>query len=556
MARDRDSDGATRGDGQLIAPAGDLITPTGESVLRKIRSYIGATFGLAVAFAACAPAATPAASGPAPGTTASTIEASDLRQRIGFLASDSLAGRDTGTPGIELAAEYLAAEARRLGLRPGGDGGTFFQSVPLQRKSTRATVTANGPAGPSDLGSDEILPVSGIGGLPAASRLQGGGPLIFGGHLVDEPLGADELGLEQLRDAVVIVRLNPPPGVDANAAPPRLAMASLFSPSSPAAAVLLVAEETEADFWDYAADVSVKGAVSLDGGGQAGPTAPPFFLISTDAAERLLGMPLADARRPRTDLGSLQYSIDDEVEEIAGRNVIAILPGADPARAGEYVTLGAHYDHVGIGIPQNGDSIFNGADDNASGTGALLEVAEALAHLPDNQRPARSVLFAWVTAEESGLLGSEHFTDNPTVPRASMIAHVNLDMVGRNSPDSIFSVGARRISTELGDLVETANRRQPQPFVFDFEFDAPGHPEQIYCRSDHYNYARYGIPILFLTSGLHDEYHAPGDEVELIDFEKAARVSRLVRDITLDLANAMSRPRVDQPVPPLGTPCM
>jgi hypothetical protein len=529
--------------------------PTGVFVLPTIRTYF-AVAGL-FTVAACASAATSSpASGPAPGTTAATIEASDLRHRIEFLASDSLAGRETGKPGIDLAAEYLAAEARRLGLRPGGDSGTFFQRVPLERKSTHATVTVNGPGGSTTLGADEILPVSGIGGLPAASRFQGGGPLIFGGHLVDEPLGTDELDLEQLRDAVVIVRLNPPVGVDANAAPPRLAMATLFSPASPASAVFLVAEETEEAFWDYAADVSMKGAIALESNASSGPTAPPFFLISPEAAERLLGTSLADSRRPRTGLGSVQYSIEERVEVIEGRNVIAILPGSEPARAGEYVTLGAHYDHVGVGIPQNGDSIFNGADDNASGTAALLEVAEALAHLPANQRPARSVLFAWVTAEESGLLGSEHFTDNPTVPRESMVAHINLDMVGRNSPDSIFSVGSRRISTELGDLVEAVNRRQARPFVFDFEYDAPGHPEQIYCRSDHYNYARFGIPILFLTTGLHDQYHAPTDEAHLIDFDKAARVATLVRDITLDLANAPMRPRVDQPVPPLGTPCM
>lgn len=521
----------------------------------SIRFTAGPLAALAIAVSACASAP---ASGlaPASGETEPAILAADLAHRITFLASDSLEGRETGSRGIEIAADYLASEAARLRLQPAGDAGTYFQDVPLERKATHATVTGSNADGSFSLSGEDILPVSGIGGLPLASRLSGGGPLVFGGHLVDEPLGTDELNPEELRDAIVIVRLNPPPGVDPTTQPPRLPMATLFSPMSPAAAVLLVAEATEADFWNYAADVGAKGAISLASAGAAGgPVAPPFFLISAEAAERLLGASLSESRRPRTGLGTVRYTIEEEIEHIPGRNVIAILPGRDPARAGEFIALGAHYDHVGIGFPVDGDSIFNGADDNASGTSVLLEVAEDLANRSANQRPARSVLFTWFTAEESGLLGSEFLTDHPPVPRDSIVAHINMDMVGRNSPDSIFSVGSRRLSTELGDLVEAVNARQPRPFIFDFEYDAPGHPEQIYCRSDHYNFARFGIPILFLTSGLHADYHAPSDEADLIDTDKAARVATLVRDIVLEVADRPDRPRVDQPVPPLGMPC-
>lgn len=510
--------------------------------------------GFAIAMPACA-SAPPAGGAVAAGDTNAAILAEDLQLRISLLASDSLRGRDTGSPGIDIAADYLAREAARLGLRPAGDGGTYFQNVPLRRTATRASVSGTNATGPFTLTPNDILPVSGIGGLPGASKFAGGGPIVFGGHLVDAPLGANEINPEELRDAVVIVRLSPPPGVDPGIQPPRLPMATLFSPMSPAAAVLLVAEETEADFWEYAADVSAKGAVGLDRPNTSGPTAPPFFLISVEAAERLLGATLAESRYPRTDLGTLQYSIEEEVQTIPGRNVIAILPGRDPARAGEYIVLGAHYDHVGVGAPLDGDSIYNGADDNASGTAVLAEVAEAFANLPMSRRPARSVVFAWFTAEEAGLLGSEFLTDQPPVPRDSIIAHINMDMVGRNSPDSLFSVGSRRLSTEFGDLVEAVNQRQERPFVFDFEYDEPGHPEQIYCRSDHYNFARFGIPILFLTTGMHPQYHAPSDEIALIDSDKAARVATLVRDIVLEVSDRPSRPRVDQPVPPLGAPC-
>jgi hypothetical protein len=416
-------------------------------------------------------------------------------------------------------------------------------------------VSGSSVNGPFTLGSDEILPVSGIGGLPEASRMSGSGPLIFGGHLVDAPLGANELSPEQLRGAVVIVRLGPPPGVNPDIQPPRLPMATLFSPMSPAAAVLLVAEESEAEFWSYAVGVSRNGAVSLVDSGAGEPKAPPFFLITVPAAERLLGAPLSGSRLPRTNLGTLQYSIEENVERIRGRNVVAILPGSDPARSGEYVALGAHYDHVGVGAPVNGDSIYNGADDNASGSAVLLEVAESFAGLPAAQRPARSVLFSWFTGEESGLLGSEFLTDHLPVRRESVVAHINMDMVGRNSPDTLFSVGSRKLSTEFGDLVEAVNARQARPFIFDFEYDTPGHPEQIYCRSDHYNFARFGIPILFLTTGLHPQYHQPSDELVLIDNDKLARVATLVKDLTLEVANQSSRLRVDRPVPPLGSPC-
>lgn len=510
---------------------------------------------LTVAAGAAACAGPPVALEPEVSPTSPEITADDLRHHIGILAHDSLRGRDTGSPEIEIAADYLADVVRRLGLRPAGERGTFFQSVPLERRRTSANIAWNSPTGSRPLGSDEVLPISGIAGLPEASHLRGAGQLIFAGHIMD-PEVTEELTLEQLSGAVVMVRMGPAPGADPATTQPRPVMGLLFSPASPASAVFLIAEETEQDLWNYVSETSTKGSIGLRTAAASGPTAPPFFLLTTEAAEDILGTSLSAARTPRTGLGEIEYAVTEDAQAIEGRNVIAVVPGSDPTRANEYVTLGAHYDHVGVGTPVDGDSIYNGADDNASGTGALLEVAERLATLPPDQRPARSVLFAWVTAEEAGLLGSEYFTDNPTVPRESMVAHINIDMGGRNHPDSIFSVGTRRIASELGDIVEAVNRSLDHPFIFDYEYDRPGHPEQIYCRSDHYNYARYGIPILFLTTGLHDQYHQPGDEVHLLDFDKLARVSELVYEVTMELGNRPARPVVDQPVPPLGTPCI
>lgn len=286
------------------------------------------------------------------------------------------------------------------------------------------------------------------------------------------------------------------------------------------------------------------------------------------------------------------------------RNVVAILRGSDPVLRNEYVAIGAHNDHLGIrrggpldadslrafnmeltrmGAPvwdrstwakraelaalihinvdslhrirlARRDSINNGADDDGSGTVSVLEIAEALAAMP--VKPKRSILFVWHTGEEKGLLGSKWFTEHPAVPLEQIVAQLNMDMVGRGSaadivgggPDYLQLVGSRRLSTELGDIVEDVNKGLERPFRFDYQLDANGHPERIYCRSDHYNYARFGIPITFFTTGLHPDYHQVTDEPEYIDYEHMARVTDFVRDVAVRVANLDHRPKVDKPV--------
>jgi Zn-dependent M28 family amino/carboxypeptidase len=194
--------------------------------------------------------------------------------------------------------------------------------------------------------------------------------------------------------------------------------------------------------------------------------------------------------------------------------------------------------------------VYNGADDDGSGTVALLEVAEAMAAAP---RPKRSVLFVWHTAEELGLYGALWYTDHPTVPRDSIIAALNSDMIGRGGaedtpgggPGYAQLIGSRRLSTQLGDLVEAVNREGGHGFTFDYQYDAEGHPAQYYCRSDHYAYARFGIPVTFFTTGAHPDYHQLTDEPEYIDYAKLRGVTRLIHDIALRVANLDARPVVD-----------
>ncbi|MDQ3949923.1 MAG: M28 family peptidase, partial [Gemmatimonadota bacterium] len=224
--------------------------------------------------------------------------------------------------------------------------------------------------------------------------------------------------------------------------------------------------------------------------------------------------------------------------------------------------LRARLDSIRQSRPARLDSIRNGADDDGSGSMALLEVAEAVAAAPT--APRRSLLFVWHTAEEKGLLGSRYFTDHPTVPRDSIVAQLNIDMIGRGGardtpgggPNYLLLVGSRRLSTELGDLVEEVNRRRPTRLALDYSWDAPGHAQRIYCRSDHAMYARYGIPVVFFFTGLHGDYHQVTDEPQYIDYPHYANITQLVRDVAVEVANRAGRPVVDKAKPDPRAPCV
>jgi hypothetical protein len=311
--------------------------------------------------------------------------------------------------------------------------------------------------------------------------------------------------------------------------------------------------------------------------------------------------------RPAGDSGTYFQTVpnirpsDASATPAPARNVIAIFPGSDPALRGEYVAITGHNDHIGythrpvdhdslrafntvvrpLGAdspmrepspdewtrirklldslralrPPRPDSIRNGADDDGSGTIALIEIAEALAR--GNVKPRRSILLVSHTAEEKGLRGSEWYTDHATVPIDSIVAEFDVDMIGRGAATDIEAggprylevVGLRRLSPEFGDWFEAVNAKEPTPFVFDYEYDAPGHPEQYYCRADHYSYARYGIPSVSLSRGSHMDYHQLTDEPQYIDYPDYARLTQLVFDGAIFVANAAHPPKVSMPKP-------
>lgn len=235
---------------------------------------------------------------------------------------------------------------------------------------------------------------------------------------------------------------------------------------------------------------------------------------------------------------------------------MGIVTGSDPKLKDEFVALGAHIDHVGKRDNMQGDNIFNGADDDGSGTVSILEIAHAMATGP---KPKRSILFVWHTGEEKGLWGSSYFTNNPTVPITSIVSQLNIDMIGRSKkpgdtnpankmltdPNAIYVVGAKKLSTDLGSAVDMVNGSMYK-LNYDYHYDAPNDPESIYTRSDHYNYAVKGIPIAFWFDGVHEDYHRPSDEVQKIDFNKMQQVARTVCGTAFFLANEASRPKVDK----------
>jgi Zn-dependent M28 family amino/carboxypeptidase len=246
-------------------------------------------------------------------------------------------------------------------------------------------------------------------------------------------------------------------------------------------------------------------------------------------------------------------------ESVGTQNVVAVLEGGDAALKDEYVALGAHYDHVGVGAPVNGDAIYNGADDDGSGTTAVLALAEAFAKGP---RPKRSLLFVWHAGEEKGLWGSAYFTKYPTVPINQIVTQLNIDMIGRCRREGdthprraglaklgeVFVVGSKMMSSELGELSETVNRGYLN-LSFNYKYDDPKDPERIFFRSDHFNYAQQGVPIIFYTDGEHEDYHQPSDTVDKIDFEQMEKITRTIYATAWELGNRAQRPRVDKKLP-------
>jgi hypothetical protein len=537
----------------------------------------------------------------APTKTTPGITTADLTSRIYRFADDSMNGRRAGRAEALNGTEYIAAELRRLGLQPAGENGGYFQDVPLANQRLDSTSTLSVAGATLRAGVDFL----GFGTLGWKS--DGARPVefVYGGDAYDT---VAVLAPEQVRGKVLVLRSVPPPDLRALAASEGIrpyqrmlaaaAATAVYTPALQPARIsaAMPTAQVVATLTPSRLSTSAAQAYSLD--------------LTTSAVGRIFGTGDTEPKKGATASAALDLRF--ELIPRPGRNVVAILPGTDPALRSQYVAIGAHSDHVGFRLTpvdhdsvrafntiarQQGvdspdrapadderariraltdslhtvhggarpDSIMNGADDDGSGSMGVLEIAEAFAGA--RQRPKRSLLFVWHVAEEEGMIGSRWFTDHPTVPRDSIVAQLNVDMIGRGGSDDatgnakdgtlLFGndagylqlIGSRRLSTELGDLVVAVNDRTKAGFTFDYALDADGHPQNIYCRSDHYMYARYGIPIVFFTTGGHRDYHQVTDEPQYLRYDHYRRVTQLIHDVALAVGNLDHRPVVDKPKP-------
>ena len=480
-----------------------------------VKSRMGIGAGLAAVLLACS---TEPNEPPPP-----LITAELLRSYVETLAHDSMQGRASGSAQELATAHYLAAQAERIGLVPRGENGTYLQAVPAVRRSVDEASTTSIHGTPLALFTDYAP------GLPATSapKLTFDGDAVWGGTFTGQ-YGALPGGLN-VAGRVVVVQQATDGGILTSVQPD----GSLAG----AAAVVFVVNGALSP-----ALISFLRAPRILHGPALRSTLPaPIVLIVT----RALGETIMNAPLGALQVGQTGRRVTGNIVVLSSpatiRNVVATLPGSDAAVADEYVALGAHYDHVGMDPSTTAtDRVFNGADDNASGTAALLAIAEHFAQ-PRN-RLRRPLAFMWWAAEEIGLVGSEWFSQSPMIPPDDIVAYVNIDMISRGGvtdipgggPAYLESIGSRRRSTQLRPLADSV--ASSHGFQLDYALDAPGHPERVFCRSDQWNLARLGVPVVFFSTGLHPDYHKVTDEPSHSDFTKHARVTVFVAGVTEAIA--------------------
>ena len=460
----------------------------------------------------------------------SEIREADIRRDIDVLAGDGMRGREAGTLDELRASAWIANRAREAGLEPAGDDGTYFQFWPIRRTriSDHSVVQVDGS--PLTLWSDAVVM------QPVEATIDG--------TLVDiGATPADEVTTSHIVGKPVVARLLPPdPVPDLNTLIGNVlytwqgvAERAEALVAKGASAVIVVGDSVSERAADWIAQWQSRGSYELDAEpsaetGEPGPGAP-VLLVSEE-----LGAAMSAGSR-------FQAEISVDSFRYPSVNVIARVTGTAAGLADEHVLFSAHQDHDGLRYAVEGDSIWNGADDNASASVALLAIGRAFAAAPAR----RSALFVWHGAEEKGLLGSRWHVANPVVPREKIVAVLNADMIGRNHPDTASLLGAQPPHRNSPDLVAMAleANRATAGFVVDSLWDRPDHPEGFYFRSDHLPYARAGIPALFFTSVLHADYHTQRDEPAAIDVGKLARIARWIYATGRSVADAAVAPRLD-----------
>lgn len=446
-----------------------------------------------------------------------TVSADEIKTDVYFIASDDLAGRDTPSEGLKVAARFLRSRLERLGWKPGAKEGYFHEYPVFQRAmnvdASRIVWEGKGAQAELKYGTDYFLSSN-----FDVMDVDATGPVVFGGDGSKSDLGSSRV---EGKWALVF---------DEGTEPRDL---SRYARKAKAKGLIVAPGpnykgEDYASRWAAALDrqrrgtvaparpVDAKDAKNDDEDGGSGGF--PMVLVTRPVAEAML----AAAKKPAVpakgaDLGIQLTETRRVVGNVPVENVCGFWPGSDPVLSKECIILSAHYDHIGV---QKGE-IHNGADDNGSGTSLMLAVAEALVEYGPMKR---SVMIIWVSGEEKGLWGSRAFAENPWFPDGvKPVANINIDMVGRNAPDKLLITPTKARAKDYNDLVKVSEKLAPLE-----GFPKLGSADAYYTRSDHAEFAKLGIPVMFLFSDVHDDYHGPGDDADKLDYDKIHRVGRLV----------------------------
>ena len=530
---------------------------------------------------------------------AASITERDLREWLTYLSSDELAGRATYTEGLGLAAGYISAHLAQWGVKPAGDNGTYLQTVRVLgvRTNSKASITVdvNGESRTFKDGEGIVFPRQ-MGGTQTIE----GRDIVFVGYGLEIPAADLDDYAEGTAKGKVVVYLGPqgpstiPAGsnrllrarprnaVDKGAVAvigPASAFGARFGEGAAPAAPSGGRGNTAAQPGAGRAEQAGRGAAQPDNGDFTAvqrydlPVTPQltaqdefFEFLFSGSDVKYADLKEKVAKReplPRFALKNVKMTInvDADYQVVRTRlthNVVGIIEGTDPKLKDTYVAYGAHYDHTGFreNAKPGEDAINNGADDDGSGSVAIMSIARAYALGP---KPKRSILMVWHAGEESGLVGSRYMADHPVIGDiGKIVTQLNIDMVGRNENDDpananmVNVVGSDRISTELHNINEEANAALPKPLQLDYKMNDPADPESIYTRSDHYSYAAKGVPIIFYFSGLHPDYHRPSDTVDKIIFDKVRRLAQLAYTTGWRVATSEKAPAKDNLGPRAG----
>lgn len=495
-------------------------------------------------------------------TLAATITEDDLRAHLTVLSSDEMEGRETGQPGQKRAAAYLAGELEAMGFPAIGDNDGYFQTIKFSRQNWKAIdLQLNGQplrhlweyySSPSRNADRDTVRID---------------ELIFLGYGIDSPTYSDYRG-NDLKGKSIVIFAGEPRGRDGNFLltgtkdPSEFSLnegSKLRSAAEHGVETVFVIDPAFKQNVQEVRKETLDGRMRMTERTEAEREEANSVYITTSLAKDVFGKDYRKVVKSRkrierkgrlkpisirTDLVLTQKK---EVSELIGENVLGYLRGSDPQLADEVLVVSAHYDHIG----KRGDAVFNGADDNGSGSSTVLEIAQAFTEAREaGLGPRRSVLFLWVSGEEKGLLGSAYYANHPIFPLAATVADINVDMVGRidpaheGNPHYIYVIGSDRLSSELHDINEAVNRDFTQ-LELDYTYNAKDDPNNFYERSDHYNFAERGIPSVFFFNGTHADYHRDTDTIEKINFEKMARIGQLIFYNAWQLANQDKRIEVD-----------